>query len=667
MNIVKRVVCVLVCVVLLCSCSQKQPETDDAGQSVTIQTFGTVITSETPPATTSETLNTDRFTMPESTGSSSRTPPSTSATTTGSSKVTTAAPERDDKPSSADDGYEITPANTVMYATASVNVRVEPDADSDRVGHLEKNERVTVTGLVSNGWVRISFKDGEYFVNGSYLKEADSPVSEASTAVSERDDPPASTSNATESVDESSDTETQGDGYTITDAEGTMRVTDSLNVREEPDASSRKVGQLSAGDIVTVTGIVSNGWVRIIYEREERYVSGEYLAIIPDEPGQNTQPTVQPGLLSGTNSYSALNYDEQKAVWFAYLDIDEMLRNAGKTQFTASVGDAFDKVVSLGCNTVYVHVRSFGDAYYYSDYYPFTAAYSDQIGVRPSYDPLEIMIEEAHDRGLSFHAWINPMRTTTRQRLREMSSDYLLKQWYDSDTANGTFLVYDSGTGYYWLSPAYTAVRKLICSGVAEIVLNYDVDAVHIDDYFYPTTSASFDKAAFEASMAFNRASWRREIVSTLVKEIYSTVKSCNSSVLFGVSPQGNIENNRDNLYADIETWCSQSGYLDYIVPQIYYGFRDKLSFNDAAAQWSDIVKLNDIKLVCGIAAYKVGVNSEWSSGSILSLQTNYIAALPSFDGVAYYRYGSLFGSASSSEKLMRTELSSLVQAIASF
>lgn len=682
MSIIKKVVCVVLCGIMFCSCASRRPENNNSGeQRITIKTNSTDIVTTAP--VTSETLNTPEFsfTTPAVTSPPDTMPLRTSDVTDEPKKTEASSdnkrPESSPSDSASDDGYVITPASETYYATSSVNVREKPDADSDRVGHLNKGEKVNVTGIVSNGWVQIEFKDGVYYVNGSYLSNSapeaqETTAAPASEAVTTTASEPPVTS-APESVGGTESAQTDGLlSYEIFDAEGTAIVKENLNVRVLPDSSSEKVAMLHAGERVVITGAVSNGWVRISYNGGEYFVSGEYLDFEDGEGEQvqnNSVPQYQPtGVLTGSNSYTALNYSNQKAVWFAFLDIDGMLKNADKSSFTRKIAAAFDDVVSLGCNTVYVHVRSYGDAYYYSDYYPFTAAYNDTLGSAPPYDPLEIMITEAHNRGLSFHAWINPMRTATKERYAQMTSDCILKRWYDSESTRGTFMVYDSDTGCYWLSPAYTAVRELICNGVAEIVSRYNVDAIHIDDYFYPTTSPSFDKAAFEASGASDRASWRRGIVSTLVSEIYSTVKKCNPTVQFGVSPQGNIENNRDSLYADVETWCAVPGYLDYIVPQIYYGFENsRLPFASCADQWAKIVTLPNVQLVCGIAAYKVGDGGEWSTGKILSEQTDFISGIDAFDGVAYFRYLSLYGSASSSEKLMKKELSRLADSVSRF
>lgn len=510
----------------------------------------------------------------------------------------------------SDEPYRITDYEAIMYASSAVNIREKPDADSKRISHLNKGDEAHITGIVSNGWYRIKIKGNEYFVNGRYLSDYIEPDYEETTTA--KTSKPEITTPKTES------------------SEDDIHIEDPVD--DDPDVQVENPGST---DEPTVSEIDDNPIVE-----------------------QFTIP-------QGYSNYSALNYSTQKAMWFAYLDIDVMLANASESDFREQVSRAFINAKLIGCNTVYVHVRAFADAYYYSNLYPFAASYSGTAGVYPDYDPLRIMIDEAHNLGLSFHAWVNPMRTTTKKRFAEIDDRYAIKQWYNSDTTNGTYLVYDSDTGYYWLSPAYSAVRELICSGVAEIIANYNVDGIHIDDYFYPTTDKSFDKLAFQVSGRSDLYQWRRDTVSLLVSDIYSTVKSCNPTVEFGVSPQGNIDNNLNKLYADVEKWCSEPGYLDYITPQIYYGYKDKLPFDSTAEAWQSLVKSPHVKLVCGIAAYKVGINVEWSSGEMLARQTNYINNLPGYSGCAYYRYNSLFAEGTDVSSLMTSERTQLQQAIA--
>ncbi len=567
MKMLSKIICIILALLLLCSCSISTSKDDVDPPSITIETYGSLSTS----VTTTEP------------STATTVPITTTVPTTEEIITTTPAPIEEQTTVSSDDelsvdDYEIADYECIMYANANLNIRVLPNADSDRVGRYDEGDEVEVTGLVSNGWYRVRYKDGEYYVHGRYL--SDTFEFEVTT-------------NATTIV-----TTTQTKPTTVTTTEPEVEIDD------------------------------------------------------------------EPNIIIGSNSYNALNYKTQKAMWFAYLDIDSMLLNATESEFRRDVKDAMTNVALLGCNTVYVHVRAFGDAYYFSDYYAFTAAYSGTMGKRPSFDPLKIMIDEAHKQGLSFHAWINPMRTTTEKRYQEMSGNYALKKWYSSSSTNGSYLVYDSSTKYYWLSPAYPAVRELICNGIAELVTNYDIDAIHIDDYFYPTTSSSFDYAAFKASGASDLSAWRKGVISKLVREMYSTVKACNDSVLFGISPAGNISNNINHYYADVITWCSQKGYMDYIVPQIYYSYEDKLPFDDTVLEWLRITTEDSIDLVCGIAAYKVGLNDSWISGSILKQMTDDINSIDRYSGCAYYRYGSIFYADSDVEDLMNEEISKLIISI---
>lgn len=565
---------------ILCSCGVDVSYRDMPAAEVTIETYVSVPTTSVTEYTTVREQTTP---ISSDTSEISTKESAVSEITTVTTTVTTVPSSEEVTDSQS---YTIDDYDSIMYAIANVNVRTKPDADSDRVGHLDCGDKVYVTGIVSNGWFRITFKNGEYFVNGRYL--SDTFEEETTTATT-------ATSTTT----------------TVTTVTATVATTTVTEATTLPD-----------------------------YDDEE---------IIEDELDN---------VIFGTNTYSALNYSQQKAVWLAYLDIDSMLKNATESEFRTAFAQAMTNVSSLGFNTVYVHVRAFGDAYYYSDYYPFTSAYTGTLGDKPSYDPLKIMIEEAHNCGLSFHAWINPMRTTTKTRYKEMDDSYTLKKWYNSSSANGTYLVYNSKTEYYWLSPAYSAVRELICNGVSELVSNYNVDAVHIDDYFYPTTDESFDSAAYKVSgTSLSLSDWRRSVVSILVREIYQTVKSCNSSVLFGISPAGNTDKNYNSYYADIYTWGSQTGYCDYIVPQIYYGYNDKLPFDTTLYEWDSVVTSPSVKLVCGIAAYKIGINSEWSSGTMLKRQTALTYSLPGYSGVALYRYGSLFNPDSEVENLVISEI----------
>ena len=336
-------------------------------------------------------------------------------------------------------------------------------------------------------------------------------------------------------------------------------------------------------------------------------------------------------------------------VWISYLEIGSLLKNKSETEFKAAVGKMYDNCVSIGVNTVYVHARAFGDAFYNSKLFPATKYISGDIGVKVSYDPYKILISEARKRGLSFHAWINPLRLCTAEDMKLVKSGFVMRDWYDDPDLKGKYIVNVSGTWY--LNPAYDETIELVCSGVKEILENYDVDGIHIDDYFYPTTDASFDTTAYNKSGYSSLSSFRINNCNKLVKAIYDTVHKYSDNAVFGASTQGSLQNNLNQLYADAEAWC-EGGYVDYFAPQIYYGFKNTAQpYEKCTNTWLDIVKNTDTKLYIGLAVYKCGAEDKWAGDgkyewinteTMLERQTEY-ALKNGCDGIILYSYNYIF------------------------
>lgn len=348
-------------------------------------------------------------------------------------------------------------------------------------------------------------------------------------------------------------------------------------------------------------------------------------------------------------------------MWISFIEMAGM-SSGSESSFRSEVAEVFDNCASLGINTVFVHVRSHGDAYYNSKLYPRTK-YLDG-----SYDPLPIMIEEAHKRGLSFQAWINPLRGSSVSDLSR-EKGYKLYDW-----SGGTRAV--EVNGYYYLNPGYTEVTDFIADGVAEIVANYDVDGVHIDDYFYPTTASWFDADAYAASPYTSLSDFRFANCDRLVSSIYSTVKSANPTAIFGVSPQGNYQNNYYYMYADIEKWCKNTGYLDYIMPQIYFGYKHETQpFEEVLKQWDNLASSGGVPLIVGIAASKLGEEEGWcddpagyyewiNDEQILKRQFLTSKDAYSYGGICLYRYDFLFNPSSSMSGQVSDEVSALRSAL---
>ncbi|MCD7800542.1 MAG: family 10 glycosylhydrolase [Ruminococcus sp.] len=356
-----------------------------------------------------------------------------------------------------------------------------------------------------------------------------------------------------------------------------------------------------------------------------------------------TTTTTEDVQQTSSTDYIPLNFDTQKAMWFAFMDYNTILLDKSEDEFRQSIEQRFENAKDLGINTVYVHVRSHGDSYYISDIFPKGKYYNSD------FDPLQIMVEVAHEKGLSIHAWINPMRCMDTQLMENLSSDYILKDWCDK--YSGTYI--NEYNGYWYLNPYYEEVRQLICDGVAEIVNNYQVDGINIDDYFYPTTDEDFDSPCFADSNQSDLLQFRRDNVSKMVQEIYSTIKSINPSVEFGISPQGNVDKNYNEQCADVYLWTSTEGYCDYIAPQIYYGFDNSTCpYIDTLNQWIDMNKDSSVKLIIGVGTYKIGLEDVWAgSGSnewiedtnIVGCQIDYAFNSSEVDGIAIYSYSSTF------------------------
>ncbi|MEG0091634.1 MAG: family 10 glycosylhydrolase, partial [Oscillospiraceae bacterium] len=202
----------------------------------------------------------------------------------------------------------------------------------------------------------------------------------------------------------------------------------------------------------------------------------------------------------------------------------------------------------------------------------------------------------------------------------------------------------------------------------------YAVDGIHMDDYFYPTTDLSIDKANYDASgSTLSQENWRRENVNNLVKSIYAKIKSINPAVTFGISPQGNNDNNYNSQYSDVKLWLSQPGYADYIMPQLYWGFnyltksgRADYQFTKLAQQWAGYPRADEVKLYIGLGAYRIGGGdggsndqSEWSSGTNLANMVSAARAIEGIGGCGLYRYDNLFKN-SAQEVLAHSERANL-------
>lgn len=332
-----------------------------------------------------------------------------------------------------------------------------------------------------------------------------------------------------------------------------------------------------------------------------------------------------------------------KAVWIYYNELSMISENGGSEKsFRSKTDRIFDNCKLLGINTAFVQIRPFSDSFYPSDIFPWSKYLTGEQGKDVGYDPLKIMIESSEERGIEFHAWINPFRISSKNDLSELSDDNPVFDYIDSD------LVFRFKKGIYF-NPSSLEIHKLIFDGVKEIIKKYDVDGIHIDDYFYPTKDESIDKTQYQeyidngGNMHLNE--WRLFVINSFVSGLYQCVKSINKEITVSVSPAGNITNNYSALYADVNLWCSQPGYCDMIIPQLYFGYdNENLPFDKAFSQWEKMNINPEIKLVCGIPVYKAvdGETEEPLTTDTITNQVRQVLESDKYDGYSLFSYSSL-------------------------
>jgi uncharacterized lipoprotein YddW (UPF0748 family) len=336
-----------------------------------------------------------------------------------------------------------------------------------------------------------------------------------------------------------------------------------------------------------------------------------------------------------------------KAVWITYYELSGFTQNTTEQEFKKSINKAFKELSAKGFNRVTVQVRPFADAFYNSQYFPVSAYCFSQQGSDLIFDPLEIMAEYAHKNNLQIEAWINPYRVSSSNDFTQLSNDNIALQWKDTEN----LITCDSGI---YFNPASSDVTELISKGVKEIVENYDIDSICFDDYFYPSTDEDIDSNSYSEYIKnggeSSLADWRRNNVNEMIKSVYNAIKSVNENVTFGISPSSNISNNYNTLYADVEKWCTEDGYVDYICPQIYYGFQNESQpFMKITKQW---VQMADCTLYVALPLYKVdkedefagdsGINEFIDNNNIISRQVTYLSKISDVSGYYIFSYSSL-------------------------
>lgn len=352
---------------------------------------------------------------------------------------------------------------------------------------------------------------------------------------------------------------------------------------------------------------------------------------------------------------------EMRGVWVSYIELD-MQNESDKSEsaFREKFKDIAITSKNAGFNTLIVQVRPFCDALYDSKFFPYSHILSGEQGVNPGYDALEAMCEICSELDLDIHAWVNPYRISTDSTPQVLSENnpYVIDNELGEETENGIFL-----------NPANKMARKLIIDGVTEIVKNYDVDGIQFDDYFYPTQDSDFDDEEYAeyvdtvgAMNCMSVDNWRIANVNTLICDTYRAIHKISNDVDFGISPQGNIDNNA-KIYADVKSWCICKGFVDYICPQLYYSLENPaLTFENSLNSWASLDINKNVKLYVGLAGYKANTDSDegtWLySDNVLSKEYKIAMQNEKVSGIMLYSYSAL------EDENASVEISNLTNAI---
>ena len=335
--------------------------------------------------------------------------------------------------------------------------------------------------------------------------------------------------------------------------------------------------------------------------------------------------------------------EETRAIFVSYIELNKYIKGNDYEISKRNIRKIIKNIKKLKCNTIILQVRSASDAIYKSNIYPLSlnivnTEYDDY------YDVLDYFIKESHKSNVKVIAWINPYRIRTTCDKTTITEKNPAYKYLDTD------IVYINNGIYY--NPSKQETEDLIVKGVEE-VLNYDVDGILFDDYFYPDNN--IDKKDYEEYIKNNEfieeKDYRLNIVNKMIKRVYKTCK--NKNIKFGISPDGNIDNNYNKNYADVKYWLKSNEYIDFIMPQIYYGFYNSTrDYIKVTKEWENLIENKDIELYIALAFYKVGMEdkyaksgfNEWiDNDNIIMREILLSRNLKNYKGFSLFRYENIF------------------------
>jgi uncharacterized lipoprotein YddW (UPF0748 family) len=346
---------------------------------------------------------------------------------------------------------------------------------------------------------------------------------------------------------------------------------------------------------------------------------------------------------------AAQNKPEFRGVWVA--TVDNIDWPSSKNLSSDSQKVEFIKLVDMhkanGMNALIVQVRPATDAFYPSQYEPWSEWLTGKQGQPPVpyYDPLEFMLTETHKRGMEFHAWMNPYRAEFAIGKSSVAPTHVTRLHPDWFLAYGEKRYFDPGN---------KEVQQYVTNLVADVVKRYKIDAIHFDDYFYPyrITGIEFpDNPSYKKyGNGLSKDDWRRSNVDSIILKLSKAIKKENIRCQFGISPFGvwrNIDKdpdgsntkagqtNYDDLYANIVLWLKKD-WIDYVAPQIYWEFEQKNAPYQAVLDWWSTHSYGK-NCYIGLGIYKAGSNAAWKDKTQLPRQIEALRNTPNIQGMIFF------------------------------
>ncbi|MEG1267828.1 MAG: family 10 glycosylhydrolase [Oscillospiraceae bacterium] len=350
-----------------------------------------------------------------------------------------------------------------------------------------------------------------------------------------------------------------------------------------------------------------------------------------------------------------------RAIWVSYLDLQDII-SSDEAAYKQNINEMYENLESIKTTDVFFQVRAFGESLYRSEVFTLTNSLYSSYSVETDY--LGYAIEQAHSRGMKIHAWINPYRLGASDSKSTIEFCNSI-----NEKSPGSINEFD---GRMWIDPSSKAMNELNINYIGELMQKFSFDGLHFDDYFYPTTDEKFDEYSYSQYKSENGTlpltEWRRSNVSEFVKAANAKAKESREGTLFGVSPDASIERDMNRHYVDVKSWCSSNEYIDYICPQIYFGYNNQtMPFLTTLTDWSELC--TECDLIVGLSFYKTGRpdtyagtgESEWLENlDIISRQYLDSLEFTNCSGIALFRYNSVFNPTDDAATFAQVELFNL-------